>query len=226
MQSIPLVIHYFWFGEKNKPTLVKKCIKSWHTHLSKFTIIEWNESTYNVQKSAFTQKAYAEKRWAFLSDYARLNVLYEHGGIYLDTDMEILKPLNPLLKHKLFLGFESTSYVNASIIGCVKHHWLIKECLAEYENMEEYETIPKVISKVLRRYFSLDQAKVDQGGVMIYPAEYFYPLPFNQRFDKSMITENSFSIHWWNYSWASPTTKILKRIGLLQLAIRIKKYIS
>jgi mannosyltransferase OCH1-like enzyme len=179
-----------------------------------------------VHKNAFTEKAFKEKQWAFLSDYARLDVLYEHGGVYLDTDIEILKPLDQFLEHELFIGFESASHINASIVGCAKHHWLIKECLEEYERMTEYETIPKVVTRVLQKHFSLDQDMINKDGVAIYPAEYFYPLPFDRRFSKSMITKNSFTIHWWNYSWASPTSKLLKKFGLLHLAVKIKKYIS
>jgi mannosyltransferase OCH1-like enzyme len=184
MQPIPKAIHYFWFGGNEKPPLVKKCIKSWSTHTPDYTIRQWNEDTYDVHKNAFTEKAFKEKQWAFLSDYARLDALYEHGGIYLDTDMEILQPLNQFLEHELFLGFESASHINASIIGCTKHHWLIKECLAEYKKMTEYETIPKVVTRVLQRHFSLEQDMINKDGVAIYPAEYFYPLPFDQRFSK------------------------------------------
>jgi len=223
---IPKKIHFFWFGGTPQNELLIKCLKSWQQHLPEYEIIEWNEDTYDVSKNAFTQKTFSEQKWAFLSDHARLDVLYEHGGIYLDTDMEILKPLDQFLEHELFLGFESSSHVNASIIGCVKHHWLIKECLEEYETMTEYETIPKVITKVLQKHYSLEQDMVNTNGVAIYPAEYFYPLPFNQRFNKAMITKNSFGIHWWNYSWASPASKLLKKLGLLSLAVKIKQYIS
>jgi len=226
MQLIPTHIHYFWFGGNEKPALVKKCVESWDTHLPEYTVMEWNEDTYDVQKNDFTKKAYADKQWAFLSDYARLDVLYENGGFYLDTDMEILKPLDRFLVHELFLGFESSSHINASIIGCTKQHWVIKECLKEYESMAEYETIPKVITRVLQRHLTLDKQMINENGIAIYPAEYFYPLPFDKKFSPSMLTENSYGIHWWNYSWASPAVKILKKIGLLHAAVRVKNIFS
>jgi len=226
MQSIPPNIHYFWFGGNEKPPLVKKCIESWDTYLSEYTVNEWTEDTYDIDKNDFTKKAVTDKKWAFLSDYARLDVLYQNGGIYLDTDMEILKSLDQFLAHELFLGFESSSHINASIIGCTKQHWVIKECLEEYETMTEYETIPKVITRVLQKHFSLDKGMINEGGVAVYPAEYFYPLPFDKKFSPSMLTENAHGIHWWNYSWASPTSKILKKLGLLQVAVRVKNIFS
>jgi mannosyltransferase OCH1-like enzyme len=223
MQKIPPNIHYFWFGKNKKSPLVKRCIRSWDENLNHYKVTQWNEDSYNIQKNRFTRKAYREKQWAFLSDYARLDVLYEHGGIYLDTDMEIIKPLDKFMTHDLFLGFESEQHVNASIIGCKKNHWLIKECLDEYENMNEYVTIPKIITNVLQRHFTLDKKMILESGVAIYPPEYFYPLPFDKKFNPAMITHNTHTIHWWNFSWASPSSQILKKLGLLHFLVRIKK---
>ena len=104
---IPKKIHYCWFGGNEMPEVVIKCIKSWKEIMPDYEIIRWDESNYDVKKCKFISDAYAEKKWAFVSDYARLDILYDHGGIYLDTDVEVLKSLNDLLDLDGFCGFET-----------------------------------------------------------------------------------------------------------------------
>ena len=111
-ELIPKKFHYFWFGNGEKPDSVLKCIESWKKYCPDFEIIEWNENNYDIHKHPFMEKAYQEKKWAFVSDYARLDVLYEHGGIYLDTDVEILKDFSPLCVNQAYIGFERPDLVN------------------------------------------------------------------------------------------------------------------
>ena len=138
---IPKKIHYFWFGGGSKNSLLEKCIASWRISLPDYEIIEWNETNYDVNKNPFTHKAFTEKRWAFLSDFARLDVLNQHGGIYLDTDMEVLKSLTNFLDIGFFAGMESATHLNGSIIGCVPEHWLTKEIITAYEQLTEFSNI-------------------------------------------------------------------------------------
>src|SRR5690606_23315459 len=126
----PKVIHYCWFGNKKKPPLVVDCISSWKLYLPEFDIIEWNEKNTDLNHP-FLKKTFKLKKWAFVSDFVRLKVLYEFGGIYLDTDMLILKPLDVFLKDNCFFGAEDDKYINAAIIGASKEHPFIKECLLE-----------------------------------------------------------------------------------------------
>lgn len=105
--SIPKVIHYCWFGHDPKPKLAEKCIKSWKKKCPDYKIIEWNEENFDISACPlYVRQAYEAKKWAFVTDYVRLKVVYEHGGIYLDTDVELKKNLDFLLNHKAYFGFE------------------------------------------------------------------------------------------------------------------------
>jgi len=222
-EKIPKKIHYFWFGRKSHNKLIRNCIASWKKYLPDYEIIEWNEDSYNIEKNEFTEKAFTEKKWAFLSDYARLDVLNEYGGIYLDTDMEVLKPLDDLLENKLFMGMESEEHVNGSIIGSESQNWYIKEVLAEYNLLEQYETIPKIMTRVLNRHCMVKNIEMHCRDLHIYPTEYFYPFGFEQNFTADCVTENTYTIHWWSNSWGDTHLKVLRKLGLLKIAVTIKK---
>lgn len=222
MSIIPKKIHYVWFGNNPFNDLEKHCLDSWKKHLPEYEIIEWNEKNFDVQKYPFTQKAFIEKKWAFLSDFVRLKVLYEHGGIYLDTDMEVLKSLDNFLEHGLFLGMESSDKVNASIVGSKAQHWLLKEVLKEYENQTEYIAIPIIVTRVLERYLSIKNSRQTHDDIVIYPTPFFYPLSFGEKFNKKMITNETYTIHWWNYSWGSWKSKLLKKLGLFNFIMKLK----
>jgi len=223
---IPKQIHYFWFGDAQKSELLRKCLKSWEQHLPEYKIIEWNESNYDVTKNAFTLKAFSEKKWAFLSDYARLDVLSEHGGIYLDTDMEIIRPLDPLLSHGSFIGMESATHANASIVGAVANHWFIQEVLDSYTHTEPYVTIPVKVTAVLQKYIPIKDKQQNYRDVFVFPHEYFYPFSFTETFNPNCLTENTYSIHWWDHSWGSKKAKVLKKLGLLRFAQWAKGLVS
>ena len=108
---IPKVIHYCWFGGNEMSALEKKCIESWKTQCPDYEIIRWDETNYDVTKNLYMQQAYAAKKWAFVSDYARLDILYQHGGFYLDTDVELLQSLDALRTHAAFAGIGCTGGV-------------------------------------------------------------------------------------------------------------------
>ncbi|MBR0278262.1 MAG: hypothetical protein IJQ50_07375 [Clostridia bacterium] len=105
--GIPKKIHYCWFGEEKHSKKIKKCIKSWKKHCPDYEIIEWNEKNFDIHCFKWVEQAYNNKKWAFVSDYVRLFVLYNYVGIYLDTDVEIIKPLDKFLKHNLFSEMEN-----------------------------------------------------------------------------------------------------------------------
>ena len=114
---IPKIIHYCWFGYNKKPELIEKCIESWHKFLPDWEFREWNESNYNVNKNEYIKEAYKQKKWAFVSDYARFDILNQYGGVYLDTDVELLKPISDeILQHEAFTGFQSNNRVNPGLI--------------------------------------------------------------------------------------------------------------
>ena len=123
---IPKKIHYCWFGNNPLPESVQRCIESWKKYCPGYEIIEWNEGNYNINKIPFIEKAYKEKKYAFVSDYARLDIIYNEGGIYLDTDVELIKNIDPLLEHSCFLALESCGAVATGLgFGSIKKHSFI-----------------------------------------------------------------------------------------------------
>jgi len=139
---IPKIIHYCWFGGGKKPYLIRKCIKSWHRIMPDYEIKEWNESNFDIHCNLFVKQAYEEKKWAFVADYCRFHAVYNHGGIYMDTDVELFKPLDIFLTNSCFAGTELRESspgeffisVDASMFGAVKGHWYINECLNFYHD--------------------------------------------------------------------------------------------
>jgi mannosyltransferase OCH1-like enzyme len=215
--SIPKIIHYCWFGNKKKPHLVEDCISSWKKYLPEYEIIEWNERNTNL-KHPFLKKTYNLKKWAFVSDFVRLKALYEFGGIYLDTDMLILKPIDNFLEDKCFFGAENETYISAGIIGALKNHCFIKGCLLKYEEIKlnnetnwERICIPRIITQVFCEKYGSElilNKKIQLRDIVIYPSPYFYPLNYFDRKDignyKNYLKMDSHAIHLWGSSWIEP----------------------
>ena len=115
--AIPKVIHYCWFGRNPKPKLFKKCLKSWKKYCPDYKIVEWNEDNFDISSNLYTKQAYENKKWAFVSDYVRIYALYNEGGLYLDTDVKILKDVSNVVDKDMFLGYEDSGYVGTAVIG-------------------------------------------------------------------------------------------------------------
>ena len=134
---IPKRIHYCWFGCGEKPKLVKKCIASWKKYCLDYEIIEWNEDNYDLNKNEYVKYCYENKKWAYLSDYVRLDVVDEYGGIYFDTDVEVVRSFDELLKYEAFYGFENKEYVASGLgFGAIAHHKTIESMLKQYHTLE------------------------------------------------------------------------------------------
>ena len=216
---IPKIIHYCWFGDAPKPESVLYCINSWKKYCPDYEIVEWNED--NVDLSAcpfFVREAYARKKWAYVTDYIRLKVVYEHGGIYLDTDVELLKPLDELLEHELFMGCEGTQVVATGLgFGAEMGNCILRENMRLYEAVnpinetEEFvaQSCPYYTTRVLEQYgvaFPVNTVtKIPQEKGVIYPNEYFNP--YDWKFDKLRITPNTYSIHHYDASWMAKGQK-------------------
>ena len=142
---IPKIIHYCWFGRGEKPKKIQKCIDSWKRVLTDYQIIEWNEDNFNVSKLKYTQDAYNAKKYAFVSDVARVKALYEMGGIYLDTDVMVYKTFDSVLDNKCVLGFEQDNYVATSFMACVKEHNLMKQFFELYSDLSFYDENGNII---------------------------------------------------------------------------------
>ena len=210
---IPKIIHYCWFGRNPKPLLAEKCIKSWKKYCRNYEIIEWNEDNYDLsQAPLYVRQAYDAKKWAFVTDYVRLQVVYEYGGIYVDTDVEFRKKPDALLSHQAYFGFESKEYVATGLgFGAVKGCPLVKELMDDYQNRsfvledDTYDLTPcPVINKdvFLRHGLRQDGSlQMLDGDVVILPQEYLSPI--NNGSEGIVCTENTVSIHWFSTSWGT-----------------------
>ncbi|MEG1003855.1 MAG: capsular polysaccharide synthesis protein [Clostridium sp.] len=220
---IPKVIHYCWFGNGEKPQIVKKCIENWKVVLNDYEIIEWNERNFDIKTNKFVQEAYRAKKYAFVSDYVRAYVLYEYGGIYLDTDVEVYKSFDDLLDNESFWGFEEKNYVATSTIGAAAKNKLIKEFLDSYEckgfkqedGTFDMSTNVYIVTEMLKKYgleTNGELQKIKEIGVF-YPQTYFSPYDYiNCRYKKS---ENTYAIHYFYKSWLPFGTRVKSRIKVI-----------
>lgn len=222
---IPKIIHYCWFGGKALPPLAIKCLESWNKYLPDYEIIEWNESNFPVNSIPYTKEAAAKGKWAFVSDYARFYILYHHGGIYLDTDVEIVKSLNPLLMHYSFSGFESNDRVAPGLIlGAEKGTALIKKMINVYRKLHfinkngtlnEKTVVSYMTEQLLLEGLVLDGSLQNINDFIVYPIDFFSPKSLET--GKLKITSNTYSIHHYAGSWMSNTSR-LKRYAYLLIA--------
>ena len=207
---IPKKIHYCWFGGAEKKELVKKCIDSWKKYCPDYEIIEWNESNYDVYKNAYIKEAYTNKKWAFVSDFARLDIIYKEGGFYLDTDVELIRSLDPLCDKSCILGVESTGYINTGLgFGAEQGNKTIELMLREYKNTHFlispgiFHDLPCPIRNTFPFIkYGFDKSSNDIQVILnayIYPKEYFCPINYETK--QLSITSNTFSIHHFNGTW-------------------------
>lgn len=224
---IPKIIHYCWFGYNPKPKNVLKCIASWRKTCPDYQIIEWNEDNYSVDSSCeFVREAYKNKMWAFVSDYARLDIIYNHGGIYLDTDVELLKTPNTLIeKGKGYIGFESKTAVNSGLgFAAEKGNTIINEMRIVYHSLK-FDIVnphkiacPVLNTSVLEKYGLLKNNCLQMvGNIQILPEEYL--CPENMFTGKICYTSNTISVHHYSGSWMPFHVKI--RISFIVKAKRI-----
>lgn len=227
---IPKVIHFCWFGGNPISDEAKKCIESWKKYCPDYKIIEWNEETYDVTKSRYMNDAFNEKKWAFVSDYARVDIIYHYGGIYMDTDVELIKPLDTLLDCDLYGGWESrddqicTEYENSVNFGlgfgAVKGHPVLRDILRLYDTLSFYNSdgsmnlvaCPHYQTLILKKYGIDDSKRTMQcvSGIMIYPEDYFSPK--SQITGEIRVTENTVSIHHFSMTWQDPRNVRFQRL--------------
>ena len=205
---IPKKIHYCWFGGNPLPPLAEKCMASWERYCPDYQIIRWDESNYDCSKHPYMRKAYARKKFAFVADYARMDIVYNHGGIYLDTDVELLKNLDDFLDNDFYIGFEKSEYINSGLgLGATQGHAVLKDFLDKYDSVVltedfSFTPCPMLESKILQDKYNL---KNDTGDIQyltdditIYPQEFFCPLDED---NNGSISKNTVSIHHFSATW-------------------------
>lgn len=237
MIVIPKIIHYCWFGGNALPESAKKCIASWKKYLPDYQIKEWNEDNFDVNSIPYTHQAYEAKKYAFVSDYARFWILYKYGGLYFDTDVEIIKPMDDIIERGPFMGIEVKAnegeYPQVAPglgLGATPDHNLYKILLDKYTTLRflnedgslNQKTIVKYNTEVLQEQ-GLQPSNDLQvvAGVWIYPADYFNPL--DSLTGKLKLTENTRSIHWYMNSWSDSSAfrQWLSRMSHRLFGIRI-----
>lgn len=232
--GIPRIIHYCWFGGNPLPHLAVRCINSWKKVLSDFEIREWNEKNFDLACNTYVKQAYESRKWAFVTDYVRLKVLYDFGGIYMDTDVEVIKPLDEFMDLPAFTGFEGDGYINTGTIGAKKGNKWIDELIKDYDERvfikedgsydltTNVQAITNITQKMYRINLDNNQQSLAFADVSFYPFDWFCAKSFETR--KIKRTKNTHTIHHFSGSWLSfsqrfknKLTYIMGRAGMKRL---------
>lgn len=246
---IPKVIHYCWFGRGRKPTLANKCIASWRKYLPDYEIKEWNEDNFNINITPYVQEAYIAKKYAFVSDYARFWILYNYGGLYFDTDVELIKSIDNVIEKGNFLGVEDNGldhsqrerklkrgeyYVNPGLgIGAEPRLLFCKEMLESYENdhfilsngkINMYNVVGRTTDILISHGLKITNQIQTIDGINIYPKEWFCPIRITD--GKLHVTSNTVSVHHYAASWTSPMHRVLRKIILFLGGSKLKMQLS
>lgn len=210
---IPKKIHYCWFGRGEKSDAIKRYIASWHKHLPDYEFKEWNEDNFDINQNRYVKEAYENRKFAFVTDYVRLYAILTEGGIYMDTDVEVLKPFDPFLHHHAFSGFETDGNVPTGMMAAEKGSVWAKELLDGYTNRQfikadgsfDMTTNTAVITEyMLAKGLIQNNTYQDFPGLCtMYPAQYFCPK--DHRTGKIRITDKSVCIHHFAGSWLNPS---------------------
>lgn len=237
---IPKKIHYCWFGGNPLPELAQKCIASWKQYCPDYEIIEWNESNFDLNCCDYVREAYEAKKWAFVSDVARLYALVHHGGIYMDTDVEVLKPLDDILQYQAVSGFEGDDRIPTGLMAAEAGQPLFVELLRDYDGDHfvkpdgSYDTttnVTRITNTCLKYGLVLNNTLQTVGGFTLFPKDYFCPKDCTTRV--LTVTENSYTIHHFDGSWQTPeqqwfanTRQKLSRVLPFKLSSYTAKLIS
>lgn len=217
---IPKKIHYCWFGGKPLPEDAKKCISSWRKIFPDYEIIEWNESNFDFNSIPYTCEAYSVGKYAFVSDYARFKILYENGGLYFDTDVEVIKPFDDIVAAGPFMGFETScgrtiGWVAPGLgLGAFPGMPFYKEILDYYgdvhfltDGVQNTKTVGEHTTGLLIKHGLGNVPGIQSvAGFLIYPPEYFNPL--DDATGRLRITPKTHSIHWYSKTWLENNSKI------------------
>ncbi len=209
---IPKIIHYCWFGRGEKPKLAEKCIESWKKFCPDYEIIEWNEDNFDINRNGYTQMCYREKKWAFLTDYVRLAVVEAQGGIYMDTDVELLKSPSALLDAQGYIGFETESSVNTGMgFGSVAHGAMVQAMLRAYapylDGTHGVTMCPALNTQALETLGLKKNGQLQRlSAATVYPIDWFNP--YDSLTGRLKKTENTVSVHWYAGACLTKTQKL------------------
>lgn len=204
--KIPKIIHYCWFGRGEYPELVRFCMDSWQKNLPDYKLQIWTEDNFDVNSLRFTREAYQRRKFAYVSDYARLQALYQYGGIYLDTDVEVLRSFDELLIEESFMGFEDNEWLSTAVIGSVASAPWLDHIMGYYAKKPFVRHLtrklnmkpnPQIITALLRGNFGFRGGGEPQQlacGMKIMAQEAFSPKSYDEKLSRD-VTENTFAVH-------------------------------
>lgn len=203
---IPHIIHYCWFGPAEKSELIRKCIASWHRYHPDWEIKEWNETNYDVNKIPYIQEAYRQKKWAFVVDYARFDILNQCGGVFLDADVEFVRAIpDEYMEYEAFTGFESGHKIAPGLIyASIPHQKMLQEIMEDYEHRKfgTGGTICDIVTGLLvQNGMRNDDTCQNVNGVVVFPPDYF--CCFDHETQHFSLTENTVAIHHYAASWSN-----------------------
>jgi hypothetical protein len=208
MMRIPKIIHYCWFGENEIPEKEKKCIQSWKKILPEYELVLWNEYSFNINSVPYVQQAYENKKYAFVSDYVRMYALFNFGGLYLDTDVEVIKPFDIFLNNKAFIGFENKTMIGTGIIGSSKKEKIFKDLIDYYNGINfvnekgylDTTTNVQILAELLSKEgFKKENSNQKIKNIRIYERDIFCP---KKNSDGSFnLTDRTVCIHHFSGSW-------------------------
>lgn len=232
--AIPKRIHYCWLGRNPKPECVRKCIESWKKYCPDYEIIEWNEDNLDISSHLYSRQAYDEKAWAFATDYFRLWIVFTCGGIYLDTDVQLIRSLDPLLKNKAFIGFESEEQINTGLgFGAEAGSAFLAEQMKVYDTLvfrNEDGTLnrrpaPEYLTEVASAFGLTGDTGKPQTVLdcVCYPREYFSPKDYFT--GRTRITRNTYSIHHYASTWFTEEEHAQRKRDLRVAQLRYITYI-
>lgn len=220
---VPKIIHFCWFGRNPKPSLAKKCIRSWEKYCPDYQIIEWNEDSFDIPAAPlYVRQAYESKKWAFVSDYVRLWAMTQFGGVYMDTDVELLGSIDKYLTHKAFSGFESSSSIPTGIMACEKGFPLFLEFLKYYDTasfIKDDGTLNTTTNVTIITNIALEHGLIPRNqyqvvsDFVLYPSDVFCPIEYQS--GSLRKTKNTIAIHWFSGSWHAEEDR-KKRMKLLK----------
>lgn len=218
---IPKIVHYCWFGGKNKSNKIQQCIDGWKNVLKDYEFIEWNESNFDVNSSEYSRQAYEQGKYAFVSDIARIEALRRYGGIYLDTDVEVYKVFDDLLEDsRCVLGFEYDNWIATSFMACEKNHPLLtefselytKEVFSQKDGKLNTNTNVNRLTQLLcsKGLIRENRKQLLSDGITVFPIEFFSPYDYADCIMEK--TEDSYCAHLFFVTWLPKTEQIKKKL--------------
>lgn len=227
--KIPKIIHYVWLGGNELGELEKKCIESWKKFCPDWEIKRWDETNFDVNENQYCKEALENKKWAFASDYIRVKVLHDEGGVYLDTDVELVKPLDEFLDNKVFVGLEDEENIATCVIGAQKEQFIIAKLLDSYKERKFIiNGKPDLITNVVLFSFLVKECEnikhfnngfLKLKNITIYPKDFFSPIDFETK--KITLTKNTHAIHRFAGTWVSKRTFLGKSKGMIIKFIKL-----